>query len=207
MNTWFKRNAATLLAITAIGIGLFATLQASALSHKPASPTAVAVADWIAVTDKATEWGEMRAQLKKIGDGLMEEDSNMKKALDDLKESVSVLPAGSESQQREQDKYIIQSLQYDAWQKFADNKLKSEQARRQIRLYNKIIAAAAKIAERDGWEIVLWDDSRSKQADENKLAEAADLIGRRQVLYSRKDAVDITDEIILLMNNEFNAGP
>ena len=207
MNTWFKRNAATLLAITGIGIGLFATLQASALSRKPASPTSVAVADWIAVTDKANEWGEMRAQLKKIGEGLMEEDSNMQKTLADLKESMSVLPAGSESRQREEDKYIIQTLQYDTWKKFAENKLKSEQARRQVRLYNKITAAVAKIAQRDGWQVVIWDDSGSKQPDEAKFAEAAEMISRRQVLYSKKDAVDITDEIILLMNNEFNAGP
>ena len=207
MNTWFKRNAAALLAIVGISIGLFATLQASALSRKPASPTSVAVVDWIAITDKANEWAEMAAQISKIGDDLRAEDSNMQKALADLKESISVLPAGSESQQREQDKYVIQSLQHEAWTKFAENKLNSEKARRQVRMYNKITTAVAKIADRDGWQIVLWDDSRSKQPDEAKLADAAEVIGRRQVLYSRKDAVDITDEVILLLNNEFNAGP
>lgn len=206
MNTWLKRNAATLLAIVGISIGLFATLQASALSRKPASPTSVAVVDWIAVTDKASEWSEMMAQVTKIGEGLMEEDAKTKKSLNDLKESIAVLPEGSDSQQREQDKLIIQSLQYDTWKKFAENKVAMEKARRQIRLYNKITAAVAKIAERDGWQIVLWDDSRSKKPDELKLNDAADLISRRQVLFARKDAVDITDEVILLLNNEFKVG-
>jgi len=206
MNTWFKRNAAALLAIVGISIGLFATLQASALSRKPASPTSVAVVDWIAVTDKAAEWNEMMAQWKTIGEGLMEEDTKTQKALADLKESIAVLPEGSESQQREQDRFVIQSLQYDAWKKFAADKINSEKARRQIRLYNKITAAVAKIAERDGWQIVLWDDSRSKRPDELKLNDAVELIRGRQVLYSRKDAVDITDEVILLLNNEFKVG-
>ncbi len=207
MNTWFKKNTATLLATIAIGVGLMASLQASALSRKPATPTAVAVVDWIAVTDKVDEWKEMQAQLKKIRDGLVEEESKMQKSLADLKESMGVLPEGSESRRREEDKWILQSLQAQTWQKFRDNKLQSEQALRQVRLYNKIAAAIAKVADRDGWDIVLWDDSRNKQADENRLDAAAELISRRQVLFSRKQTVDITDEIILLMNNEFNARP
>ncbi len=207
MSTWFKKNTATLLATVAIGVGLLASLQVSALSRKPATPTAVAVVDWIAVTDKVDEWKEMQAQLKKIRDGLVEEESKMQKSLADLKESMGVLPEGSESRRREEDKWILQSLQLQTWQKFRDNKLQSEQALRQVRLYNKIAAAIAKVADRDGWDIVLWDDSRNKQADENRLDAAAELISRRQVLYSRKQTVDITDEIILLMNNEFNAGP
>ncbi|MCC6907727.1 MAG: OmpH family outer membrane protein [Phycisphaerales bacterium] len=206
MKIWFKRNSATLLAIAGICIGLMATLRASALSRKPATPTAVAVVDWIAITDKSAEWKEMQTQLETIGDELEQQSSAMQKTIADLKESVSVLPEGSENRRKEEDKFILESLKYDSWKKFAENKYGSEKALRQVQLYNRITAAVAQVAERDGWDIVLWDDARSKKVDEAKLDAAAELISRRQVFYSRKDVVDITDEVILLMNNEFKAG-
>lgn len=207
MNTWFRRNSALLLALVGIGIGLAASFQAAALSRKPATPTSVAVVDWFAVTDKVDEWKEMQAELNKLRDSLLEQDSKTQKALAELRESVTVLPEGSDTRRREEEKYVIQKLQYEAWKQFRDNKMQTEQARMQVRLYNRITAAVAKVAQRDGWSIILWDDSRTKTPVEGKLDEAAELISRRQVLYSRQDAVDITDEIVLLMNNEFNAGP
>lgn len=206
MSTWISKNMTTMLALLGIGIGVFATVQASALSRKPAAPTAVAVIDWIAVTNKVDEWKEMLAQVKKLGDEFDQQDRDTQKALNDLNQSVSVLPEGSESRQREQDKLSLQVVQYEAWKKYADNKLNTLHAKMQVRLYNKISAAVGNVAERDGWQIVFWDDSRSKPADESKLEDAANLMSRRQVLYSQATTVDITDEVILLMNNEFRSG-
>lgn len=206
MKNWLKENGSMLLAMAAVAVAGLTTVQASALSRKFASPTPVAVVDWLAVTDKVDEWKEMLAQLKKIEDGLREQDARLVKTLSDLKESILVLPEGSESRQREEDKYILASLESEGLKRFAENKLRTEKAKREVRLYQKISAAVSRIAERDGWQIVLWDDSKNKSPDLNKLEEAGQLISRRQVFYSRKDAVDITDAVILLMNNEFNAG-
>ncbi len=206
MKNWLKENGSMLLAMAAVAVAVLTTVQASALSRKFASPTPVAVVDWLAVTDKVDEWKEMLAQLKKIEDGLREQDARLVKTLSDLKESILVLPEGSESRQREEDKYILASLESEGLKRFAENKLRTEKAKREVRLYQKISAAVSRIAERDGWQIVLWDDSKNKSPDLNKLEEAGQLISRRQVFYSRKDAVDITDAVILLMNNEFNAG-
>lgn len=206
MKYWLKENGSMLLAMAAVAVAVLTTVQASALSRKFASPTPVAVVDWLAVTDKVDEWKEMLAQLKKIEDGLREQDARLVKTLSDLKESILVLPEGSESRQREEDKYILASLESEGLKRFAENKLRTEKAKREVRLYQKISAAVSRIAERDGWQIVLWDDSKNKSPDLNKLEEAGQLISRRQVFYSRKDAVDITDAVILLMNNEFNAG-
>lgn len=206
MKNWLKENGSMLLAMAAVAVAVLTTVQASALSRKFASPTPVAVVDWLAVTDKVDEWKEMLVQLKKIEDGLREQDARLVKTLSDLKESILVLPEGSESRQREEDKYILASLESEGLKRFAENKLRTEKAKREVRLYQKISAAVSRIAERDGWQIVLWDDSKNKSPDLNKLEEAGQLISRRQVFYSRKDAVDITDAVILLMNNEFNAG-
>lgn len=206
MNKWTKVNAATLLACAAVAVAMLTTVRASALSRRFASPTPVAVVDWIAVTDKVNEWREMEAQLKKIEDGLVEEANAMKKSLSDLQESIGVLPEGSESRQKEQDRLNRKQLEAEALLNFMKAKMATEKARRQVRLYQKISDAVAKVAERDGWSIVLWDDSKNKNPDLAKLNEAAELISRRQVFYVRKDAVDITDEVVLLMNNEFSAG-
>jgi len=209
MKTWLRTNGVTLLACLAVAIGVLTTVRASALSRKFASPSAVAVVDWIAVTDKVDEWKESEAQMRKMQDGLVEELTAYEKRLKDLSESIGVLPEGSESREREQDKLNRLSLEADGLLNYMKNRMGLEKAKRQIRLYQKISAAVAKVAERDGWDVVIWDDSKNKypDLDPKKLEAAAELIGRRQVFYARKDAVDITDEVILLMNNEFNAGP
>ncbi|MCC6908593.1 MAG: OmpH family outer membrane protein [Phycisphaerales bacterium] len=206
MNFWFRRHAAVLLALMGIGIALFASVQASALSRKPAAPTAVAVVDWTAVADKIDLWKDMLAELKALDGDLQRQGSEMQKALTELNESIQVLPEGGPARQRAREEFNLQLLNFNAWKAFAENKLKSEQAKRRIRLYNSITTAVGRIAERDGWQIVLLDDSRSRPIEDTRPEEAANIMNRRQVLYSHAQAVDITDEVVLLMNNEFRAG-
>lgn len=212
MRNWLRNNGAMLLALAAVAVAVLTTVQASALSRKFASPTSVAVVDWLAITEKVDEWKEALTQVKKMEDGLVEELAAIDRRLKDLRESIAVLPEGSESRLREEDKYIRASIEHEALKQFAANKLRTEKAKRQVRLYQKISAAVGRVAERDGWQVVLWDDSKSKYPDlpspidANKLEQAAELIGRRQIFYTRRDAVDITDAVVLLMNNEFSAG-
>lgn len=94
----------------------------------------------------------------------------------------------------------------DAHQQFLDR----EQLEFLRELYMRIADTGLRIAKRDGWELVIWDD-RSLPVpmiggDLAKSATALDnSITSRRVLHAA-DRVDLTAQIITVMNNEYQAG-
>lgn len=71
-------------------------------------------------------------------------------------------------------------------------------------MYDRIEAGAATLAARDGIDVLLIDDRVFKLAPEN-LSAQNDALESKKILFAN-DAVDLTDELLTLLNNEFNAG-
>ncbi len=72
-------------------------------------------------------------------------------------------------------------------------------------LYLKIEVAVDKIAERDGYDIVLLDDTDFEIPQEAGQDDMNRAILSRSMLYAH-ESVDISDQIVRLLNNEFQAG-
>ncbi|MEM1184022.1 MAG: OmpH family outer membrane protein [Planctomycetota bacterium] len=72
-------------------------------------------------------------------------------------------------------------------------------------LYLKIKAAAQRIAVRDGYDIILLDDSAANLPPNVSEGAVLRFIGDRRVLYAN-DAVDVTGTVANYMNNAFAAG-
>lgn len=198
-----------LLCLTAVGVSLAASLRASALSHRMASPTPVAVVDWLKVTDNLDEWKEIQAQLQAMGDELREEGDAREAKLKEMQDGYKALPEGTEPFETERNKYLLEAMQYEAWVKFNQARLEDLKMRRQIEIYNKISAAAGEVAKQNGYWLVLWDDSSSKapKTEDASMQQAAELISRRQVVFVDSQApVSITDAVAQWMNNEYKAG-
>lgn len=206
MNQFVSRSGLWLISLGALVTALIASVKATALDQRWANPTPVAVVDWLKATDKVDEWAQMQTSLKQLRDQFVEEDNAWQTKLAELREGAGALPPDSPVRLQEEDKYVLQELQYRSWAQFRDAKLQQEQARMQVQLYLSIDKAVAKVAQRDGWSLVIWNDSSSKKPKGKDLASAAEMISRRQVLYAETATIDITDEVITLMNNEFQAG-
>lgn len=77
-------------------------------------------------------------------------------------------------------------------------------------IYDKALAAAAALAKREGYDMIILDDTVlgfSGELAEKRLGmrEVTEIIRSRKLVYSNP-ASDVTDRLIQIMNNEYEAG-
>jgi Skp family chaperone for outer membrane proteins len=103
------------------------------------------------------------------------------------------------------------SFEFQAWVRFAADKMDVERSLLMRDLYRSVKAAVKTMAEAEGYDIVIVDDSQgelltSDEARVSREAQVRQQIAARRVLYTAP-TVDVTEQLIVRMNNEFKAGP
>ncbi len=71
-------------------------------------------------------------------------------------------------------------------------------------MFLKVSNAISRIAEREGYDMVMLDDSLLPIPEEAADGDVYRAIITKGIIY-RHDAVDITNDVVTLMNNEFTA--
>jgi Skp family chaperone for outer membrane proteins len=71
-------------------------------------------------------------------------------------------------------------------------------------LYPKAVSAVQALAAKEGFDIVLLDDRPIGMPDTGTVKDYNDVIQRKRVLFA-KDGMDITDQLVTIMNNEYTA--
>ena len=71
-------------------------------------------------------------------------------------------------------------------------------------LYPKAVAAVQALAAKEGFDIVLLDDRPIGMPETGTVKDYNDVIQRKRVLFA-KDGMDITDQLVTIMNNEYTA--
>ena len=70
-------------------------------------------------------------------------------------------------------------------------------------LYEKLVTGIGEIAGKEGYDLVLFDN-RNLKVPQDVQAVINEVIQQKSVLYA-KDSLDITDQVIALMNNKYQA--
>lgn len=191
--------------IKLVVFGLVSVLvMAAALKARPifapAQPTAVAVVDWLKVTDNLKEWKDTTANLKEKERVFQEDVNKRQAALKNLADDLKAMSPETPSFDAAQTRFNIESAQFNAWGQAAQKDLEAAKLREQLKIYDKITKAVAAVAERDGYQIVLWNDAESKKIDLRNAPDSAGQIATRHVLYVSPSAPDITDAVAAYMN-------
>jgi len=177
--------------------------QAGANSVRPpAQDTAVATVDIVKVIDNMKERVVREAEL--------EENKNARQAqLQEVATKIDLLKADLEAGTRGTDEYkdkIRQAMEiqavYEARGKALNQILSIDRGNITREMYEKIIDAVSRIAEREGYDSVIFDDSLFPINEDIPYQDVFRSIISRSVIY-RSDSVDITDQVVTLMNNEF----
>jgi len=177
--------------------------QAGANSVRPpAQPTAVATVDIVKVIDNMKERVVREAEL--------EENKNTRQAqLQEVASKIDLLKADLEAGTRGTDEYkdkIRQAMEiqavYEARGKALNQILSIDRGNVTREMYEKITDAVSRIAEREGYDSVIFDDSLFPINDDIPYQDVFRSIISRSVIYC-SDSVDITDQVVTLMNNEF----
>ena len=192
----------------ALALSAVASLQAN-FASRLAQPSAVAVLNWLDVTQKLDQWKVIQEELDLDQGKLLEKNLGRAQQQKELRDQLEILGKDTQTFRDTLEKLQRMSVLDKAEAELEEGLLRSRRLEEQIKIYIDISEAVAAIAERDGWDVVIWDDSVSKLpnlAEIRGLDEAVELISRRQVFYTNKNTVDITDDVSQFMNNDFNAG-
>ncbi len=194
------------LAILCLSIALFQSVNANASrpTIMQAAPTAVAVIDVGRLTDEIDEAGEWDMKLEALQSSMNSEGQEAQAAMERrLKESEGTEDV--EKRQEIRDEVALMQLQLEQWAKFKGQELDRERSLKWQSIYRNLRREAQKVAEADGYELVLVNDSAGEirtQAGTQASMEQQVLtqILNRRILYSGS-TIDITDQVVVRMNN------
>ncbi len=178
--------------------------NSTAASRPPATPTAVATVDIVTIFDKLKEREVREQELEQRKDA-------SQKQLDEVKGQIDVIKADLETLSRGNDEYknkVREALELQAVFKArgeALNQILSIDRGNIIReMYTKVNDAVKRIAQREGYDMVLFDDSLFPVPEDAPFNDVYRAIVTKSVIYHH-EATDITDQVVNLMNNEFTA--
>lgn len=196
---------------TLAGAAAIAGSTAWATAHlvAKAQPSAVASIDIMKLMDKLTERSDLDIELGQQGARAQAEIKARRDRLEQrAKEAEAIVDVAE--RRKAQDSLALEQLELREWMMIKDSEIDRDAATRWRSLYRNIVSEAEKYAQAEGYQYVLVYDGPAKieanpRAQQSMAQQVVDQIMRRRILYADK-ADDITDKLILRMNNARAAG-
>ncbi len=191
-----------------ISLALLALLAGFGLTHlhgqaAGAKPTAIAVVKVQSVLNALAEKSAVEARITALTETSQKEalarQEEIKKLQTDLK--VALQP-GTPAYEKTREDLEFKTIEFQSWQRFVQGKIEREKAIGIEELYHKMNDAISRIAKKNSYGIVLYVDESERIQGQNQQ-QLAGAIQLRKVLYA-DPALDLTDLVTQLLNNEFN---
>jgi Skp family chaperone for outer membrane proteins len=200
-------------ALIALGGTVAMVCQAGASRIMSAQPSVVVTVNLSAVLEKLDQRAQAAVSLKAMTDAFKAEDDRRKAEITELGNQLNAMQEQTEDPKRAELQEITAGklLEYQAWLRFATSKSDLEEALVMKDLYRTIKDAVKALADAEGYDIVMVDDSQGELSttDDSKMPRAVQIkqqiVARRTLFVSPR--VDITDHLITRMNNAYKAGP
>jgi Skp family chaperone for outer membrane proteins len=203
------KRLTALLSLTVIAAAMLAWhAGANTAQRPPAQPTAIATIDIVEVFDRLNERTVLEEQLQTRLAARQAQVEEVRRRLqsirEDLDPATSTLQAGTEAYYERLREFTEQRAVAEARVRALEQIISIDRGTVRTRLYDKIRDAITRIAERDGLDAVLFDDSAFPLPENAGEDEVVRNIVTRSVIY-RHESIDITERVITLMNNEYTA--
>ncbi len=208
-------NSKKIMTINVSTILLVALLSAVISHHATASrsaminPTVVVTVNRKAVLDGLNERAVAEANLNTKKGDIRAEDVRWKEELNSLRTQITAMEKGPD-RDTQISVFERRTLEYQGFLRYAEAKIDLETALLYESLYNSISAAIKLMAENEGYDIVLVDDSvapftENPNSRTSREVQILQQIAARRIMYANP-MIDITQNLILRMNNASNAG-
>ena len=202
MNSKTGRLSVHLLLAAFVFAAGFLSIRATSSETEKAPPTSVAVINWLDMTDNLTRWKTIDLELTDQENNFETERQKREAEIKALMDQLEVT-TGTDSEQALVSEIKEKQAAYQSWVQVKLGELQNNRLKAQIDLYVEINDAVKVIAEREGFDLVLWNDSEAKIRDLATMPpnQAATLISSRHVFYA-SEAIDITQTVTDFMNND-----
>ncbi|MCA9296906.1 MAG: OmpH family outer membrane protein [Phycisphaerales bacterium] len=167
------------------------------------TPSVVATVDLVTVFDSLTQATAADESIKAKAEELTRESEERAKTLALLEEELDLWDKRSPKYQEALERFTKASLEYRSFIRWGEDKLDFEKSLLLKDLYESITDAIEVLAEREGIDVVLVDDSVGEIITGTETDTMRQLSARR--LMYRSDTVDITPQLIAMMNQKFSA--
>jgi Skp family chaperone for outer membrane proteins len=196
------RSIHPLIPTLAILIAAIAWQAGANATRPPAPATAVATVDIVKIIEKLKEREVREAQL--------EENKNVRQAqLQEVADKIRLLEADLKDGNRSTPEYkdkIRQAMEIQAVYKARGEALNQilsiDRGNVTREMYEKMLDAISRISDREGYDIVIFDDSLFEVPEDVQYQDVFRSIVSRSIIY-RHESIDITEQVVTLMNNEF----
>lgn len=197
----------TLVAAAAVlAAGWLAGSRATATNAAAvAPPSSVASLRLSAVLDGLDERAEVEVQLNEFIDERRAQFSELLESLQTVEADLEILRPGTSAYREKYREGLELQAQAQTRQKVLDDIISRETGTMLSDLYRKIKVATAEIAERQGFDIVILDDTNDPLPPDLPQPQVTRFINDRTLLYAGK-SVDITEQVRTYMNNAFQSG-
>lgn len=169
---------------------------------KTPQPIRAATIDLEKVYAELKQLAQAKIALELKGAEIQKENEKRQATLKQLDADMTIYVIGTPKYEEAQAQLIQETIIYDGWVKFQDIVLDRERSLAFEKAYNDVKEALATISEQDGYDIVFLNDS-IKPLERGTSVSIQQQISARRILYCR-DAIDITDDLIVRMNNDYN---
>ena len=204
----YLRTNATALVVTVGILGLVMVWPAEANRTTSMGPTVVATVDMQLVMGGLSERADLMVDLAANGQAIGEEE---KMRAEEIERLAKELEDVVDDQRRTslQDELDLKILQRMAWLRFTQQEIDIEKSLMLENLFRSMQSAAKELAEIEGIDLVIIDDAGQQfdllpKSQLSREGQVAQQMTSRRVLY-RDSAIDISEELIIRMNNDYAA--
>lgn len=181
---------------------------ATEANRPPAQPTASATVDIVRVIDELEERAVLESQLESRIRARQAQLNEINERLNAIQrdldpETATLIPGTDEYTERVRE-FMEQRAVAEARRNALTQIISIDRGALRRQLFQKISAAVGKIAERDGIDLVVLDDSVFPIPENASNDDVFRSIITKGVIY-RHESIDITDRVVTLMNNEYTA--
>jgi len=169
-----------------------------------ASPTAVAVVNVEKLMNDCMEAKARGADYEKYKTPLQKELQELQGQMADSKKKLEMLPAGSKDWRAEVVTFKKLEAQLDVNSKLYGGLADLNRAEMYRVLYESVMQAVTRVAQQDGWQLVLLDDRDIELRPDLSPAQVGMVIKDKRVMYA-DEAVNITSRVLTEMDNAYNA--
>lgn len=184
-------------------LGMVALVGFRSPAPRPPVPrlATVATVNLERVFSNLDEKGAADISLQVLADDLQKKSGAQSRAIELLEQNLDLFSVGSEKYQEAEEQFREATVKLRSFVEFGRLKIDFRKGATLKRLYSSIKEAARLLAEREGYAVVLVDDS-IVGLQSGTEADVVRQISARRMLYA-SPRVDITDALIMQMNNAF----
>lgn len=182
----------------------------SGLAAAPArapQPSAVALVNIVKLVESLDEYRAANMELGQRKDERQAQLNARGKEIEKVQEELDILPPENIARRRE---LVAQGIQlqaaYDAAGQALQRIMDLEQGDIAKRLYDKALTSIDRVAKREGYDLVLFDDRPVAIPDNLTDREVNGIIRSKRILFASERS-EITGLVVAEMNNQYKAGP